>query len=162
MLREEAAFAIPRAQSRPVGSQLQARPGRRLEPRQQSDRRAAPREAREFEKNRRERKRESARWPPNRPPTKGIPLRRPRTGARKWTPFLQSPRSKVRLKVKGRRWPLSLLFKLRLGGGAALVGPSSGPEGLRRPRSGSPKAVAGILRPLMGPNIGEGRGKRAE
>ena len=51
MLREDAAFAIPRAQSRPVGSQLQARPGRRLEPRQQSDRRAAQSEAREGEKN---------------------------------------------------------------------------------------------------------------
>ena len=91
MLREEAAFAIPRAQSRPVGSQLQARPGRRLEPRQQSDRRAAPREAREFDKKIAEKEKGSPPGGPRiDPPLKEFPYAGPELGPENGPPFFKA------------------------------------------------------------------------
>ena len=92
-------------------------------------------------KNRRRKKRGSARWPPNRPLQHKISLLGPKKGARKRTPFLQSPGSKVREKLKRRRWPLNLLLKLRLGRscahGRAQLGVRRPPEGkVREPEGG--------------------------
>ena len=54
-------------------------------------------------------------WPPNRPRIDRFLKPGPKKGSKKRTPFLQRLRSKVRSKVKRRRWPLTFLGKLGLG-----------------------------------------------
>lgn len=147
---------LPRSGSRQLGAQLQARPVPKLGPRQQWGRSEAHNAAREdSKKNGLQDKAGSARRPPNRPRNERFLYGGPKIGPEIWTPLLQSPRPKVRPKVKGKskhpRRPRPSPWACQ---GQALARFSVCSTPL--------KAPVGGLRPLMGPKMGGDGGKVAK